>query len=116
MSVISQFMHNPKDVHFQAAYRVLRYLKSTLRKGILFKKSVELSLEAYIDAGWDGLVVDRRLTLGHCTVLEGNLVTWRSKKQIAMASSSVKVEFRVVAHSICEFLWLKIILDDLKIK
>ena len=37
MSVISQFMHNSRDVHFQVAYIVLQYLKSTLRKGILFK-------------------------------------------------------------------------------
>ena len=37
MSVISQFMYNSRDVHFQVAYIVLQYLKSTLRKGILFK-------------------------------------------------------------------------------
>jgi hypothetical protein len=29
MSVVSQFMHNPKDLHLQAVYRLLRYLKST---------------------------------------------------------------------------------------
>ncbi|KAL6345607.1 hypothetical protein AAG906_017337 [Vitis piasezkii] len=75
VSVISQFMHSPKDVHFQVAYRVLRYLKSTPGKGILFKKGVELSLEASLDANSVGLIVDRRSTLGHCTLLGGNLVT-----------------------------------------
>lgn len=75
VSVIRQFMHNPKDVHFQVAYRVLRYLKSIPGKGILFKKGAKLSLEAYIDANSVGSVVDRRLTLGHCTLLGGNLVT-----------------------------------------
>ena len=49
VGVISQFMHNPKDIHFQVAYRVLWYLKSALRKWILFIKCVELRLEAYID-------------------------------------------------------------------
>jgi hypothetical protein len=38
VSVMSQFMHNPKDSHLQAVYRLLRYLKSTPRKGILYKK------------------------------------------------------------------------------
>jgi hypothetical protein len=37
VSVVSQFMHNPKDSHLQAVYRLLRYLKSTSRKGILYK-------------------------------------------------------------------------------
>jgi hypothetical protein len=29
VSVVSQFMHNPKDSHLQVVYRLLRYLKST---------------------------------------------------------------------------------------
>jgi hypothetical protein len=32
VSVVSQFMHNPKDSHLQAVYRLLRYLKSTPEK------------------------------------------------------------------------------------
>ncbi|KAK3004985.1 hypothetical protein RJ639_017903 [Escallonia herrerae] len=45
-----------------------------------------------------------------------NLVTWRSKKQPVVARSSSEVEFRSMAQGICELLWLKIILKDLKIK
>lgn len=33
-----------------------------------------------------------------------------------MARSSAEAEFRVIAQDICELLWLKIILEDLKIK
>lgn len=32
VSIIGQFMHNPKDVHLQVAYRVLHYLNAP-RKG-----------------------------------------------------------------------------------
>ena len=32
------------------------------------------------------------------------------------AFSSVEAEFRAMVHGICELLWLKIVLDDLKIK
>ena len=49
-------------------------------------------------------------------LIGGNLVTWRSKKQIMVVRSSVEAEFRVSAHGICEPLWLKIVLDNLKIK
>ena len=33
-----------------------------------------------------------------------------------MARSSAKAKFRTMAHEVCELLWLKIILEDLKIK
>ena len=33
-----------------------------------------------------------------------------------VARSSVELEFRVTAQGLCELLWLKIILDDLRIK
>lgn len=37
VSVASQFMHNPFPSHLEGVFRILRYLKSTARKGILFK-------------------------------------------------------------------------------
>lgn len=80
MSVISQFMHSPKEVHLQAAYRVLQYLKGTPGKDILYKRNGELLLEAYTNADYAGSIVERRLTSAYCTFLGGNLITWRSKK------------------------------------
>ena len=75
MSVVSQFMHNPKEIHIEAIFRILRYLKWTPDKGIQFRKAEGIKLEIYIDASWAGLVTDRRSTFGYCTFLEGNLVT-----------------------------------------
>ena len=60
--------------------------------------------------------MDRRSTTGYCTFLGGNLVTWRSKKQNVVARSFAESEFRAIAQGLCELLWLKIILDDLRIK
>lgn len=39
VSVISQFIHAFKEPNLEAVYRILRYLKSTPGKGILFKSS-----------------------------------------------------------------------------
>ena len=44
------------------------------------------------------------------------MVTWKSKKQDVVARSSAEAEFWDMAQGICELLWLKIILEDLKIK
>ncbi|RVW88062.1 Retrovirus-related Pol polyprotein from transposon RE1 [Vitis vinifera] len=35
VSVVSQFMHNPSEDHMDAVIRILRYLKSSLGKGLL---------------------------------------------------------------------------------
>ena len=41
---------------------------------------------------------------------------WRSKKQNVVARSSAEAEFRAMAQGMCKQLWLKIVLEDLKIK
>jgi len=91
-------MHEQKESHFQAAYRILHYLKISPRKGIPFKRNGRLTLEAYTNANYAGFLVDRRSTTGYCTFLGGNLVIWRSKKQNVVARSSAKLEFRFMAH------------------
>jgi len=49
-------------------------------------------------------------------LLGGNLVTWRSKKQMLLLGiDSTEAEFRAMAHGVCELLWLRIILKDLKV-
>lgn len=65
-----------KEVHLQATNRVLQYLKELHRKGILFKRSTWLILEAYKDADYDVSIsmVHRRFTTGYCTFFGGNLV------------------------------------------
>ena len=32
VSIVNQFMHSPYEVHLEAVYRILRYLKSTPEK------------------------------------------------------------------------------------
>lgn len=52
MGVVSQFMHDPHNSHLEAAYRMLKYLKSAPRKGILFSNHGYLKLKAFADAKW----------------------------------------------------------------
>ena len=53
LSVVSQYMHNPREQHMNAVMRILRYLKNAPRKRILFAKNVDhQSIEVYTDADW----------------------------------------------------------------
>jgi hypothetical protein len=114
LSIVSQFLHNPREQHMNAVIRILRYLKSAPGKGILFTKNVNYqSVDAYTDADWAGAVDDRQSNSGYFTFIEGNLVTWRSKKQNVVACSSAEAEFRGMALGVCEALWLRLLLRDL---
>ncbi|KAH9716025.1 protein kinase domain-containing protein [Citrus sinensis] len=115
VSAVSQYMHSPYVEHLEAVHKILRYLKSTPGRGLLFKKSDQRSVEVFTDADWAGSISDRRSTSGYCTFLWGNLITWRSKKQNVVARSSTEAEFRAMANGVCEVLWIKRVLGELKL-
>ena len=97
VSMVSQFMHDPKVKHMQAVDRILQYLKVTPGKGLLFKKGEKLSMEIYANADYASSIIDGRSKIGYCMFMGGNLVTRRSKKQNVVTRSSAKVEFQAMA-------------------
>ena len=108
-------MNNPTEEHMEAVNRILRYLKMTLGKGLLYKKNDTRDVEVLSDANWAGDVLDRRSTSGYCFYVWGNLVTWKSKKQFVVSRSSVEAEFRSLALGICEGIWIQRLLNELGI-
>ena len=44
INVLSQFMHSPRNSHFQAANKILRYLNGTSGLGITYRKTSKLDL------------------------------------------------------------------------
>eukprot|EP00253_Pinus_taeda_P032852 PITA_32852 len=65
VSLISRFMERPKEAHWQAAKRILRYVKGTKRFGILYITSECSDLIGYTDSDWAGSVDDRKSTSGY---------------------------------------------------
>ena len=92
----------------------MRYLKAHPGHGLLYKANGHLRVEAYIDANWVGLPLDRKSTTRYCTFLGGNLITWRNKKQTIVARSSVKAEYRAITHTSCELMWIKHLRKELR--
>lgn len=83
-------MHSPRPIHFQVAYRILRYLKGAPGKCILFKKHNHLQVKVYTDADWAGSKIDRRSTSGYCSFVGSNLVTCRIKKKMWLPEVALK--------------------------
>lgn len=115
VSMASRSMSNPTEMDMRNVNRILQYLKGTPGRGLYFQKSSNRGIEVYTDSDWAGSLSDRRSTTGYCTFVWGNMVTWRSKKQSVVARSSAEAEFRAMAHGICEGIWLKRMLNEIRI-
>ena len=113
VGLLSQFMQTPRDIHFDCAKRILRYVSGTMDYGILYKSATPIRLEGYTDADWAGYKADRRSTSGFVFSLGSGAISWSSKKQPTVALSSTEAEYRGAAVAACEAVWLKRILKDL---
>ena len=102
MSVVSQFLQSPCDSHWNVVISILRYIKSTLGQGVLYENRSHSQVVGYTDADWAGSTIDRRSTSGYCVYIDGNLISWKSKKQHVMARSSAEAEYRAMALATCE--------------
>ncbi|GKF12060.1 ribonuclease H-like domain-containing protein, partial [Tanacetum coccineum] len=72
------FMHDPREPHFSALKRILRYVCGTLTSGLQLYSSTTSSLVAYSDADWAGYPTTRRSTFGYCVFRGNNLLFWSS--------------------------------------
>ncbi|XP_020245284.1 uncharacterized protein LOC109823418 [Asparagus officinalis] len=115
VSVVSRYMHDPREQHMEAVRRILRYIKGSPGKGLWFRSFGHLRIEGYCDADWAGCMDDRRSTTGYCVFVGGNLVSWCSKKQDVVARSTAEVEYKAMAVSLCELMWVKNILSEMRL-
>ncbi|GJW09622.1 ribonuclease H-like domain-containing protein [Tanacetum coccineum] len=111
---LSQHMHAPLQSHFGIGLRVLKYLKLALKSGIGFSKSNSgVKVVAFSDSDWAKCPMTRRSMSGYCIFVNGNLVSWKSKKHATLSKSSTEAEYRAMASATCEVMWVLKVLQDL---
>ncbi|XP_022030789.1 uncharacterized mitochondrial protein AtMg00810-like [Helianthus annuus] len=113
VSILSQFVSDPRQSHLDAATRVVRYLKATAGQGILLPKKGGNDLVAYTDSDWLGCPITRRSRTRYLLILGGAPVSWKSKKQSVVSRSSAEAEYRAMATTVSEVLWMRWLLKDL---
>lgn len=117
VSYLSRFQDNPNDEHWQNAKRVLRYLKGSSNEKLFFcRNETEPVLEAFSDSDYANDIGDRKSTSGHILKVFGSTVMWSSKKQQTIALSSTEAEYVAMAAATQDVMWLKGLLNDMKIE
>ncbi|KAJ9562324.1 hypothetical protein OSB04_007484 [Centaurea solstitialis] len=80
--------------------------------GLWYPKDSGFDLIGYSDSDFAGSKLDRKSTTGSCQLLGGKLVSWSSKKQHSVSTSTAEAEY-VAAGSCCaQILWMKNQLQD----
>ena len=116
VSVVSQYMSSPTVDHWAAIKQILCYLKGAPGRGILYINHGHDRFECFTDADWAGSMEDKRPTSSYCVFVGGNLVSWKSKKQSVVSRSSAVSEYRAMAQSACEIMWLHQLLAEVGMK
>jgi len=62
VNALSQYMVEPRHVHWMAAKHMLRYLRGTVGYGLRYVSGGDVKLQGYIDSDWAGSAVDRKST------------------------------------------------------
>lgn len=115
VAVLSQFLDCPNEECWNAAKRVLRYLKHTKQYGLVYKKTGK-SLHGYSDADWGGCLIDRRSYSGYVFMLGGGCVSWKSQKQKCVSTSSCQSEYVSLASSMKEAIYLNSLLTEVGLR
>ncbi|XP_018624004.1 uncharacterized mitochondrial protein AtMg00810-like [Nicotiana tomentosiformis] len=97
VQVLSQFMQHPKQSHWDATLRVVRYVKVAPCLGILLGTWPIDTLSAYCDSDWASCPNTRRSVTWYVIKLGDSLLSWKSKKQQTVSQSSAEAEYRSLA-------------------
>ena len=116
VSLLSRFMHCASEIHFQAAKRIVRYIKGTTNYGIRYIYCQNFKLLGYSDSDWAGSVDDMRSTTGFCFSFGSGVFSWCSKKQDVIAQSTAEAEYAAATAAVNQAIWIRKLLADLYMK
>lgn len=121
-------MQAPTGRSMLAAKRVLRYLAGAKDIGLVFgalaggnvsasdtrgRGSTLVEVCAYADADWANDKKDRKSITGWVAKLNGDPISWSSKKQRVVALSTCEAELYAEGAAVQEVLWLRDLLSEL---
>ncbi len=109
---VAQKVEKPTKSDWTKVKRIFRYLKGTLNFGLVYTRGESLNVSGYSDASY-AMNEDRKSTSGYAYLANGAAITWRSKKQPIVTTSSMEAEFVALASATKEALWIKKLNNEL---
>lgn len=115
VNIVSKFVNNYNQEHWQAVKRIFAYLKGTVDYKIQYIScGEECELTGFSDADFANDVETRRSITGYIFFLAGGPITWSSKRQKLVTLSTTESEYVAASAAAKETIWLKKLLRDLE--
>ena len=74
-------MQCPRSSHLDAGTRILRYAKSSLDYGLMYRRHEKFMLNGFTKVDWVGDTTERHSTSRYCFITGLVMISWYSKKQ-----------------------------------
>ncbi|GJW91612.1 retrotransposon protein, putative, ty1-copia subclass [Tanacetum coccineum] len=113
LSMVSQHQQNPGEGHWTAVKNILKYLRNTKDRFLVYGGEKELRVTGYCDASWQTDKDDSKSQSGWVFLLNGGAVTWKSSKQDTVADSTCESEYIAACEASKEAIWMKNFIGDL---
>ncbi|CAM6115753.1 unnamed protein product [Calypogeia fissa] len=88
VGLVSRFMHQPQQAHYDAAMHIVCYISGTTGLGIFYTANVTPQLEGFTDADWGTSRPDTRRSTG------GYFVKWSHKLEQQKTTYSFSLHYR----------------------
>jgi hypothetical protein len=111
IAILSQFMHNPERIHWEAVKDVICYLKGMADLSLMLGGSAN-GLEAYVDADW-ALQPHRHSMSGYTVLLHNSPIAWSARKQSIIALSTAEAEYITLTVVMRKILYLQALIVEL---
>lgn len=118
ISLLSRFQSRPNDYHYSTLLKLLSYLKSTSNLELEIGNSDGrfMQLVGYSDADWGSSLDDRKSTSGYLVKVGASIISWSSKKQNTVATSTAEAEYYSIYSLTQETQYIKTLLNELGIE
>jgi hypothetical protein len=110
-NMLMQVATNPGRVHWEAAKRVVRYLKGTCVDRMVWGLS-STGLEAYSDSSHASEDLGYKSMSGYVFLLGGGAISWSAKKQSLIALSTAESEYIAMTHAAKELFWIRSFISE----
>ena len=88
MSALSQFMYEPRHIHWVAVKHVLRYLCGTVGHENKYSSGGGVVLLRCTNSDWARSVVVRKSTSKYCFIMGSTMISWSSWRHSTMELST----------------------------
>ena len=121
VSQVACFNSAPKQSHAAAVKMIVRYLKGTTAKGIIFKPTGTYKVDCYVDADFTGLhgrdpqemPTSARSRTSYIMFFSGCPLLWKSQLQTETALSTFHAEYVALTAAMRQLIVVQWVLQDL---